>query len=215
MGAETIFNFLFLSVAFLFSISFHEAGHAFSAKILGDDTAEKAGRLTLNPFAHLDIFGTIAVFIFHFGWGKPVPVDPDNFKNKKTDIIIVSLAGPMMNFILGFFAILLAVTIFRISPQFWSESLIIRSFLEIFLQINIFLGVFNLLPFFPLDGGNIVLNLIPRKFFRIAIFWQENSPIIFFIILGIQIFYDIPLFSRILFPIVEKIIILFQFLVGF
>jgi len=128
----------------LIAVTIHEYSHALVADRLGDPTARSYGRLTLNPLAHLDPLGTIMLFIAHFGWGKPVPIDPYNFKSPRRDEILVSLAGPLSNFIL---------------------ALVFSRFSGIFPYIltytNLYLGIFNLFPFPPLDGSKVLLNLLP------------------------------------------------------
>src|SRR5690606_5253012 len=114
--------------------------------LLGDDTAKNSGRLTLNPFKHFDIIGFVFLLLFKFGWAKPVPINPNNFKKRKRDTILVSLAGPFSNFIL---AIIIS---FIISLGLVTNNILL-SILIIMLWYNLMLGVFNLLPFPPLDGS--------------------------------------------------------------
>lgn len=137
------------AIGLLVAVTIHEFSHALAADRLGDPTPRAMGRLTLNPLAHLDPLGTIMIFIAHFGWGKPVPIDPYNFKNPRRDEIIVSLAGPASNFILGS-----AIGIIYLTTGYTNEILYIVSI------INFSLGVFNLIPIPPLDGSKIFLNLM-------------------------------------------------------
>lgn len=146
----------------LIAISIHEFAHAYVANRLGDPTPQLAGRLTLNPLAHLDPFGTIALIVFGFGWGKPVPIDSYNFRNPRRDQALVALAGPASNII---FSIIIAV-LFRLFPQFQ-----LISFIYVLIRINLSLAVFNLLPFNPLDGAKVVLGFLP---FRAAEEWDET-----------------------------------------
>lgn len=138
------------------AIIFHELAHGYAAYILGDNTAKKAGRLTLNPLKHMDLTGFLCMLVFKFGWAKPVPINPFNFKNRKRDTILVSLAGPVSNFII---AILIAF-IFSLNI---SLSNTMFNVLILTLWYNIMLGVFNLLPFPPLDGSKIVASVLPEK----------------------------------------------------
>jgi Zn-dependent protease len=151
------FDFLLLAISLLVAITIHEFSHALVADKLGDPTPRSMGRLSLNPFVHLDPLGTLALFFIRFGWGKPVPIDSYNFKNPRRDEILVSLAGPLSNLI---FAIISAILL-RFIP--------FGIFLY-FIQINLMLGVFNLLPIPPLDGSKIFLNLLSVEK---SIKWQE------------------------------------------
>lgn len=140
----------------LVAIVFHEYSHGMAAYMLGDNTAKNAGRLTLNPIKHIDPIGFIAFLIFKFGWAKPVPINTMNFKNRKRDTLLVSIAGPAANFIVS----IAIVLIFRLNII--TNTLVIEMLL-IALWYNIILGVFNLLPFPPLDGSKIVASLLPKK----------------------------------------------------
>lgn len=178
-----LFFFIWIS-ALLVAITIHEFAHAVAADKLGDPTPRIQGRLTLNPLAHLDPVGTIALILFKFGWGKPVQFDPYNLANPKRDSAIISFAGPMANLIL---AAALAVFI-RLGV-----GVII---LEPFVFLNVILAIFNLVPIHPLDGGKILVGLIrdERKSREIDAFlhqyglflliglllpvWRGSSPII-------------------------------------
>lgn len=156
--------FILISVVFVFSLSVHEFAHAYAADKLGDPTPRLAGRLTLNPAAHLDPLGTLMILLVRFGWGKPVPVNTINFKNPRRDAAIVSVAGPLSNFIL---AAIFSV-IFHLGSNSFSASL--NSFLYILVIYNVTLGVFNLLPVFPLDGFNVVYGILP---INLAVQWSQ------------------------------------------
>jgi len=157
---------MFLPV-FLLSISVHEYSHAFFANKYGDATAKNLGRLTLNPFKHIDLVGSIimplAAFASGFaliGWAKPVPVDRRNFSDPLRDDAVVSFAGPLSNFI---FSVLLFV-LFLISVNIFEEqNLIISNLLWYGVFLNVFLFAFNLLPIPPLDGSHILFDLFPNK----------------------------------------------------
>lgn len=137
---ENIITYLSLLIA----VTVHEFSHALSADKLGDPTPRAYGRLTLNPLAHLDPLGTLMLILVHFGWGKPVPIDPYNFRHPRRDEILVALAGPVSNFILAF--------IFSRFPY---------TITYIFAYINLYLGLFNLFPIPPLDGSKVLLNILP------------------------------------------------------
>ena len=153
--------FALLIVALVFSLTCHEYGHAFVAKCFGDDTAERAGRLTLNPLAHIDPFGLLMVVLVGFGYAKPVPTDPRNFRSKRADLWVAA-AGPAMNLVL-------AVVV-------WNGFLLLRAaevdfaytdgavlLVQLLVLINLLLMVFNLVPVGPLDGHYILPHLLPRR----------------------------------------------------
>ncbi len=164
-------------IAILIALTFHECAHAFVADRLGDPTPRQEGRLTLNPVAHLDALGTLMFFIIHFGWGKPVPVNPRYFKKPKRDSALVSIAGPLSNFILAFIAALLLVKFFPQVLQVDSAEQLfstpgvgerlqafVAQVLADSLSINLGLMAFNLLPIAPLDGSKIVEAFIPLRY---------------------------------------------------
>lgn len=148
-------EFLYFVIGILVAITVHEFSHAFVANELGDPTARLKGRLSLNPLAHLDPIGTLMLLFAGFGWGKPVPVDPYNFRNPKTDSALVSLAGPISNLILAF---MLSPLISLIPPL----SLIVIPIII----LNVTLAFFNLLPISPLDGFSIVEGVLPDDLAR-------------------------------------------------
>lgn len=149
-------QFFALLIALLIALSIHEASHAFVADYLGDETPRRFGRLTLNPLAHLDPFGTLFLFLAGFGWGKPVPINPANFANPKIDNVKVSLAGPLSNFAAA------VLFVFLLRLPYFSESW--SSLFLIIIQINLVLMVFNLFPIPPLDGSHLLgLILSPAK----------------------------------------------------
>jgi Zn-dependent protease len=142
-------------ISLLLAITIHEFSHAWMADYLGDPTPRLAGRLTLNPFVHLDTFGLIFLLFFGFGWGKPVPFDPYNLKNPRKDAALISLAGPFSNLILAIsLAILLRLLIFfNLSPFFYH---LLTGLIVPVIFLNVILGIFNLLPINPLDGFKII-----------------------------------------------------------
>jgi len=185
-----MFETIFILIVLYFSIVIHEIAHGSCALILGDDTAKREGRLTLNPMAHIDPIGTIllplALFILDlpvFGWARPVPVNPYNFKDRKKGIILVSLAGPLTNLLIAIFFSLLAGFNF---PRATIE------FFEIISVYNFSWAFFNLLPFPPLDGFHILYQILPEGFFQIKFFLLQYG----FLILLVLIFFGLnPIFS--------------------
>lgn len=168
-------EFLYLAISLIIAITIHEFFHAFAADKLGDPTPRSMGRLSLNPLVHLDPLGTLALFFVRFGWGKPVPIDSYNFKNPRRDEIIVSLSGPLSNLLLA----AICAFLLRFIP------LVIIFYL---IQINLMLGIFNLLPLPPLDGSKIFLNLLSVEK---SIIWQEAFEKYGMILIFILIFLPI------------------------
>lgn len=153
----------------IIAVTFHEFAHAFAADRLGDTTPRNQGRLTLNPLSHLDLFGFLLMMFAHIGWGKPVQINPTNFNSNKSRgfcEMIVSLAGPLMNFFLAVISCLAYLLILGLAGEnFISSGIgsILLNLLSILMTVNIGLGVFNLIPLPPLDGEKIFSNLLPYK----------------------------------------------------
>ena len=145
-------------LAFGISLSIHEAAHAWMADRLGDPTARLSGRLTLNPLAHIDPFGTLMLLFFRFGWGKPVPIDPYNLKDPRRDAGLISLSGPAANLIL---ATILAI-ILRFALNYSITQLLITLLIPI-IALNVSWAIFNLLPIHPLDGGKVLVGFLPQE----------------------------------------------------
>ena len=139
----------------VFALVFHEFSHAWVANQLGDPTAKYAGRLTLNPLAHLDIFGSLMILFVGFGWAKPVPVDSRHLGNPRTDMMKIAFAGPASNLLLA----LISGTIIRATGYMGA----LTTMLVMFTQINIMLAVFNMIPISPLDGSQIFSGFMMRK----------------------------------------------------
>lgn len=148
-----------LILPLLVSIAIHEAAHGFVAYKFGDPTPKITGRLTLNPFKHLDLLGTILLFTIGIGWAKPVLINPLNINNK-TKEMLVALAGPLSNFLLGFIFILLTVFMVKYTPPTSFNRFIVEMFNNV-VKINFILAFFNLIPIPPLDGSRIVSWLLP------------------------------------------------------
>lgn len=148
--------------AILLAIAFHELGHAYVAYKLGDPTPKYQGRLTLNPLAHLDPLGAIMLLVFKVGWARPVIINPQYFKNRKRDTVLVSLAGPLANVLLGW----IFYNLLRFIPSLMSSISVARSlylFLLINVQVNLGLAAFNFLPIPPLDGSKILAGFLPPR----------------------------------------------------
>ena len=145
--------------ALLIAITIHEYAHALTADAMGDPTPRYLGRLTFNPLAHLDILGAIMLALFHFGWAKPVAINPNNFRNRREGMIKVSLAGPAANLFLCFLAALIMVSMQRLHVLTPGVS----AFLLWTMQYNVWFAFFNLLPIPPLDGSRLLMNFCRRR----------------------------------------------------
>lgn len=155
--SQVILQLLASVLVVLVILPLHEMAHGFVAYKLGDDTAKRQGRITLNPLAHLNYLGAICLILIGFGWADPVPVNPRNFKNPKRDMALVALAGPVSNLLAALVGglILCALTVW-LFPVNWTLYLYISVFLEYYISVNIGLAVFNLIPLPPLDGSKIL-----------------------------------------------------------
>lgn len=178
-----VIQFLYFIVALLICLTVHEASHALVAYYLGDPTAKMKGRLTLNPIAHLDLIGTIVFLLTQrIGWGKPVPVNPANFKHPVRDSALTALAGPLSNFILAF---LVALPWKYLGDFTWEPILLI---FQMTFHVSIFLGIFNLFPFPPLDGAQILGFVIPRRWYPGYARFLRNGVKYFIAIILIDVF---------------------------
>ena len=179
-----LFSLLLGIPGVLIAITFHEFAHGFVAYKLGDNTAKMEGRLSLNPFAHLDLIGTLMLVFLGIGWGKPVHVNPTNYTRKMSmekGEAIVSLAGPLMNIILAFiFGIIYFVILKFVGEDFLTSTvgIIVMAMIQSTIVTNVGLGIFNLIPLPPLDGSKIIKPFLPYN----AKQWFINNEQIFYII---------------------------------
>ena len=173
---------IYLIPAVLLSLSFHEFSHGYVAFKLGDPTAKQAGRLTLNPLAHIDPLGTLCMLIFRFGWAKPVPVNVMYFKDRKKGMAITAAAGPISNLLLAFLCLLLFVPVL-VYAGWTAVGSYAANFLYIMVMINVGLAVFNLLPISPLDGSKILYAVLPNKiYFSIMRYERYFQPVLFLLL---------------------------------
>ncbi|GIW60419.1 MAG: peptidase [Patescibacteria group bacterium] len=182
-----IFGVIILSL--VISLSVHEFAHALVSFKLGDPTAKYLGRVTLNPRAHIDPLGMAFLVIAGFGWGRPVPFNPLNLKNPKRDSALIALAGPASNFVLASAAALLL--------RFLGQDSLIGAILYLLVFYNLVLGVFNLMPFHPLDGFKIVGGFLPNK---LAVQWYQMQS---YGIIILFVFLFTNSFQKIVVPIVD------------
>ncbi|MEK7548900.1 MAG: site-2 protease family protein [Patescibacteria group bacterium] len=185
---------LFLYLTIVVSAVFHEYAHGFAAYRLGDSTAKNEGRLTLNPLAHLDPIGTVILPLFlllssgmFIGWAKPVPYNPHNLRDKKYGDLKVAIVGPLTNLAI---AIVLGLILrFFEFFTFYAGQPIFLEFIGLIVYINIFLALFNLIPFPPLDGSKVIMNLFP-KFWR---YFEQIGFLGIFIALFFAFFFISPI----------------------
>jgi len=147
---------ILMTPVILFSLTVHEYSHGRMALRLGDDTAQRLGRLSFNPLRHLDILGVLFFYFVGFGWAKPVPVDPRNFEHPRRDMMYVAIAGPLSNIAL---AVCCSFFIRLISPEF-SYLFVILAY---GIWINVALAIFNMLPIYPLDGSSVLKGMVSQK----------------------------------------------------
>ena len=164
MFGNSLRNYMILIPAVLIALMFHELAHGLVAYWLGDDTAKRAGRLTLNPLDHLDPLGTLCMIFFGFGWAKPVPVNTSRFRHRKVGMALTALAGPLANFLLSFVLIFIALLMQTLSPGNQILLALSRFFIQTG-QLSVCLGVFNLIPIPPLDGSRVLQVLLPNKIY--------------------------------------------------
>ena len=219
--SDTIRQLIISVPALVFAITFHEVSHGYIANRLGDPTAKLMGRLTLNPIKHIDPVGTVLMPIllywisdgrFIFGYAKPVPINPHNFQNPKSGMAISAAAGPISNIILAIISSLLRVVIIFLISNFSQNSLITSTLiplvlmLEYSIYINIFLAALNLTPILPLDGGRVLVGLLPHKQ---AMAYSKIEPYGIYILYALYFTGIIGLF---IFPLVNLLYLLVPFI---
>lgn len=160
----------------------HEMAHAYAAYKCGDDTAKLKGRLTINPFAHLDLIGTLMILFFGIGYANPVPVNPARLKHPKKNMALISFAGPLANIIMSFIFIFLTYFLMFIAPTN-NVIYMVASFFSYAAQVNVTLAVFNLIPIPPLDGSKILTAVLPDKIYFSLMRYERYIMIGLFVLL--------------------------------
>lgn len=180
----TIVSLIYILPAILLALTFHEFAHGYVSYRLGDPTPKTEGRLSFNPLRHLDPVGTLFLIIFKFGWAKPVQVNPYYYKNPKRDMAIVAAAGPLTNFVLAFVSFIFMAVIAK-SPGLLDSAAanFIYQFLYILALINIGLGIFNLLPFPPLDGSKVLGAILPENLYFSYMRFEQYGFIVIMLLL--------------------------------
>lgn len=194
-------------IAILFSLTVHEFSHGLMAKFKGDLTAEREGRLTLNPLAHLDLFGFIPLLLFGFGWAKPVPFNPYNLKNPKWDSVLIALAGPASNLIIA--SVCSIAFRFLVVGGIISPYSLLTAFLFFLILLNLFLMLFNIIPIEPLDGSKLFFALFDAPKYeqlRRFVFVRGPQILMFAVFLSLLTNFDVFFFiSRPAYAICESL----------
>lgn len=172
-------------IAVALAMSIHEMAHGLVSYWMGDPTAKMEGRLSLNPFKHIDWMGVLCLMFFGFGWAKPVPIDSRYYKDAKTGIIWTSFAGPLSNFVLSFVCIFLYVALVKFVPNFAvgnAVGVFIMETLQFTALISIGFGIFNLIPIPPLDGSKVLFSFLPdEQYYKVV----EGSQLFYFIFIAV------------------------------
>ena len=186
----------------LVALILHEVAHGYVAFLLGDPTAKAQGRLTLNPFRHLDPIGTLAFFFVQFGWAKPVPINPRYFKQPRQGMMLTALAGPGTNFVLAaVFALALhAMAALSVEP---GSAIILICYYGVF--VNLILGLFNLIPIPPLDGSNILAYFLPPRLAYKYLSFGRYGFILLIALILIGNFTRFSLFGHLILPVVSAL----------
>lgn len=189
-----LISLLIQVLAALLCISFHEMGHGFAAWLLGDETAKKRGRVSMNPLHHIDPLGLLLLVTAGFGWAKPVPVDMRSFRHPKSGMAATALAGPLSNFLMGFVALGCASLLYHFAMNQLVTTPLYYLF-ALFIQVTVLsvgLGMFNLIPFPPLDGSKILFSLLPDRIYYTILRYERYMMAALFVLVFFNLL-DTPL----------------------
>ena len=186
MLAYLIEKLIYVVPAILIALSLHEFAHGWASYMLGDPTPKSQGRLSINPFHHLDLVGTLLLFFVGFGWAKPVQVDSRYYENPKADMVKVALSGPIMNFFVAFIALLIVGLLEKLQVPYNTLSGYVSTLLYYIAIIDIGLGLFNLIPIPPLDGSKVLFAVLPADSYFAYMRYEQIGMIVLliFIYLG-------------------------------
>lgn len=183
---SVLLNMLLGVIPALICITLHELSHGAVAYLLGDNTAKQAGRLTLNPIAHIDWMGLVAMALFHFGWAKPVPVNMYSFKNPKRGMAVTALAGPVSNFLIAvvflFLYGLLYYPLYYVHPSALNRTIL--ELIQTTAVMSLSLGMFNLIPISPLDGSKVFFSFLPDKTYYKLMRYERYGMIIMLVLVA-------------------------------
>lgn len=200
----------------LICLPVHEYAHGWVAHKLGDPTAKSMGRLDLNPIAHLDPIGTVAIFLFGFGWARPVPVNPYYFKNRKRGMAITALAGPVSNILLALVVMLLLKLVWlaaaflpSMSETVYNMLYVLQLILGYMISLNLSLAVFNLVPIPPLDGSKVLGAVLPDRIYSTVLRYERYAILVVYLVMFSGIL-DGPMTF-----VIRKLYSLLNFLTGF
>jgi Zn-dependent protease len=209
---QNLSEILTLAPGFVIGLTFHEFSHAFAAYRLGDPTAKMAGRLTMNPMAHLDLIGSLMLIFAGFGWAKPVPVDVNYLRSPRRDMALIAVAGPAANIVMAIVCSLL-LHLLNVLGMLggMSSSSVLTLILVQGIWINIILAVFNFIPIPPLDGSRILAGIVPEEWNHGYEQFERYGPIFLFGLIVLASFSGVSILGRIMMPVAQP---LFRLIVG-
>lgn len=211
--SQMLLTILILAFCVLLSLTVHELCHGLAAYWMGDKTAKQSGRLSMNPLHHLEPMGALCLFLFGFGWARPVPVNPWNFKHKKVGMVLTSLAGPFSNFLLAFLAqvgasFLLNMTFLSDTSASFRLATVCYILCQYLVTINLGLGLFNLIPIPPLDGSKALNAVLPARIYFKLMEYERYGFIILIILI------NLPFFNQFLYFCEDGILSLFNSIIS-
>lgn len=200
--------FLVWILAIVYAITVHEFSHALVSWRLGDPTARNQGRLSLNPFAHLDPLGSLMLVLVGFGWGKPVPFDPLYLRNRRWGPALISMAGPFANIVsIILFGFVLKLVV---GGGVVAQDSLLTLFLVALIQINIVLALFNFIPIPPLDGSKLLYALLPDRYMNFKIALERRGPVVLLVLILLSSFLPVSIFGAIFSPVIDWVLKLFS-----